>query len=107
MEITANETTNLGGDRVMIKATPISTMRSILSKDAKKGIEVTPTLAEAAREAIKSGKDVVVREGSEWFVLWPEHPVTERSPDYGKFEDVYIMLITGFASYGIPKGGLS
>lgn len=91
----------------MVMAKSSLTFRSTLTKEAKKGIEFSPRLIEVIKECMKSGKDAVVRDDGELFIIKPQHPVVEGAEGYNDWESVYIMLITGFQSYRVPKGSLS
>ena len=89
----------------MVTAKSSLTFRSTLTKEAKKGIELSPLLIEAVKKCMESGKDAVVRDhDGELFVIQPQHPVVEGGKGYLDWESVYIMLITGFTSYRVPKG---
>ena len=91
----------------MVKAKALLTYRSTLTKVAKKGIEISPSLLEAVKESIQSGKNAVVREDGEFIIILPKHPIVEGGENHNEFESVYVMLITGFQSYGIPAGSLT
>lgn len=89
----------------MVTAKPQSTFKCTLTKEAKKGIELSPYLIRHIKESMESGKDAVVRDSDgERYVIKPVHPVIKGGAGYGDWENVYIMLITGFQSYKVPKG---
>jgi hypothetical protein len=82
------------------------TFRATLTKQAKKEITLSPAVVGAIKESMRERKDVVVYADGETFLVRPQHPVVEGAKGYDDWESVYIMLITGFTSYKVPKGAL-